>query len=233
MSNPQAQRERQSPRGKLHRPLRVSEYVGQSAAAAAQAIRRAGLRPGLERSLGCEPEAIGHVLEQDPPAGSELARNALVTLYVGAPGPAPGGEQPDEQPAQNIDQPPQQQVEHDTQPAAREPHAPSAPRRRRKPRPQIPAPAPAAPAEDPEQQWISSEELTPQATATHAESSREEPVELERDRYLEDELVTHAENVLAGRSGACWRSVYPSRRRLARATAHPQPQDQHDRRSIP
>lgn len=66
--------------------LTVGEYVGLLAAEAAQAVRRAGLRPGLERSFGCSPELFGRVVAQDPAAGSRLARNGLVTLYVAAPG---------------------------------------------------------------------------------------------------------------------------------------------------
>ena len=53
----------------------VGEYVGQLAADAAQAVRRAGLKPGLDRSFGCEPELLGLVVAQDPVAGSDLARN--------------------------------------------------------------------------------------------------------------------------------------------------------------
>jgi hypothetical protein len=65
--------------------LAVGEYVGHLAAQAAQAVRRAGLRPGLDRSFGCSPKLLGQVVAQEPPAGSELARNGLVTLYVAAP----------------------------------------------------------------------------------------------------------------------------------------------------
>jgi hypothetical protein len=72
-----------------HGRLVVAEHVGQTAAQAAQAVRRSGLRPGLERSLGCAPEVIGQVIAQEPSGGSELARNAMVTLYIGAPGAGP------------------------------------------------------------------------------------------------------------------------------------------------
>jgi hypothetical protein len=65
--------------------VRVGDYVGSAAAQAAQAVRRAGLRPGLERQFRCETELIGCVVAQDPPANEELARNAMVTLYVAAP----------------------------------------------------------------------------------------------------------------------------------------------------
>lgn len=66
--------------------LRVGDHVGQSAGEAAQAIRRAGLRPGLERCFGFGEQQTGLVVEQDPPAGAELARNGLVRIYVAAPG---------------------------------------------------------------------------------------------------------------------------------------------------
>ncbi len=66
--------------------LSVGDYVGQRAASAAQAVRRAGLRPGLDRSFGCEPDLVGLIVAQEPAAGEEVARNAMVTLYVAAPG---------------------------------------------------------------------------------------------------------------------------------------------------
>ena len=72
----------------------VGEYVGQPAGDAAQAVRRAGLCPGLDRSFGCEPELIGLVVAQEPVAGSDLARNGMVTLYVAAPGSGPMDEEP-------------------------------------------------------------------------------------------------------------------------------------------
>lgn len=49
-------------------------------------MRRAGLKPGLERSFGCEPQLTGLVVAQEPEPGAELARNGLVMLYVAAPG---------------------------------------------------------------------------------------------------------------------------------------------------
>ncbi len=67
----------------------VGEYVGQPAGDAAQAVRRAGLRPGLDRSFGCAEELIGLVVAQEPAAGSSMARNGMVTLYVAAPGSEP------------------------------------------------------------------------------------------------------------------------------------------------
>src|ERR1039458_7132903 len=67
----------------------VGDYVGQPAGDAAQAVRRAGLRPGLDRSFGCAEELTGLVVAQEPTAGSDLARNGMVTLYVAAPGSEP------------------------------------------------------------------------------------------------------------------------------------------------
>jgi len=57
-------------------------------------VRRAGLCPGLDRSFGCEAELIGLVVAQEPAAGSDLARNGMVTLYVAAPGAGPMDEEP-------------------------------------------------------------------------------------------------------------------------------------------
>jgi hypothetical protein len=64
----------------------VSDHVGQPAAEAARAVRRAGLRPGLDRSFGCEPQLIGLVVAQEPASGEQIARNGMVTLYIAAPG---------------------------------------------------------------------------------------------------------------------------------------------------
>jgi hypothetical protein len=66
----------------------------QPAGDAAQGVRRSGLCPGLDRSFGCEAELIGLVVAQEPAAGSDLARNGMVTLYVAAPGSGPMDEEP-------------------------------------------------------------------------------------------------------------------------------------------
>lgn len=80
----------------------VGDYVGSRASEAAQAIRRAGLKPALERSFDCEPELVGHVVAQEPEPGSALGRNSMVKLYVGAPGDEPTGSEsvPDSQEAE-------------------------------------------------------------------------------------------------------------------------------------
>ncbi len=69
--------------------LVVGDHVGQPAGEAAQAVRRAGMRPALDRSFGYNAAETGLVVEQDPAAGTEVARNAMVTLYVAAPAPGP------------------------------------------------------------------------------------------------------------------------------------------------
>jgi hypothetical protein len=75
-------------RGAPSRLLRVGDFVGELANEAAQAVRRAGLKPGLERSFGCEAELTGRIVAQEPEPGAELVRNGLVTLFVAAPGPS-------------------------------------------------------------------------------------------------------------------------------------------------
>lgn len=66
----------------------VGDYVGRIAGEAAQGVRRVGLRPGVERLFGCEADLIGLVVAQEPVAGSDMARNGMVTLYVAASGEA-------------------------------------------------------------------------------------------------------------------------------------------------
>jgi hypothetical protein len=63
----------------------VGDYLGAPAAEAARAVRRLGLRPGLDRQFGGEPQTIGLVLAQQPDAGDQAQRGAMVTLYVSAP----------------------------------------------------------------------------------------------------------------------------------------------------
>ncbi len=107
----------------------VGDYVGQLAASAVQAVRRAGLRPGLDRSFGCEADLIGLTVAQDPPAGCEITRNGIVTLYVAAPGAAA---EPDGQGADRAEVPTEETMQ--VAPAASEAlDALAVGRRRRKP----------------------------------------------------------------------------------------------------
>ncbi len=75
-------------RGETPGRLKVGDHVGALAAHAAQAVRRSGLRPGLERSFGGAADLIGRIVAQEPAPGEELARNGMVTLYVAVPTPA-------------------------------------------------------------------------------------------------------------------------------------------------
>jgi PASTA domain len=204
--------------GRRQLRLVVGDYVGQMAAGAAQAVRRTGLRPGLERSLGCEPEAVGHVLAQEPAAGSELARNTVVTLYVGAPGAAANGDQGGEQAAREVEHQPQAATE-ETPLAPGEPQVLPTERRRRKPRPPMLGSAALALDGDPRQQWIGSADIAPSEAPDQHEPQDEaldDPEDERRLTHADEELVTHADDVLAGRAGSPWRRVYPSRGRLKR-----------------
>jgi hypothetical protein len=94
----------------------LGDYSGRGAATVADDLRRQGLRPGVQRVDAATPEEIGAILAQDPPPGAAVARNSVVTLYVGA---APHDPAANDRPRDR--QPP------DTEPAS------AGPRRRRKP----------------------------------------------------------------------------------------------------
>jgi hypothetical protein len=206
----------------------VGDYVGQPAGEAAQAVRRAGLRPGLDRSFGCPAELIGLVVAQDPAAGGVLARNGMVTLYVAAPGGEP----------QNGDGAPATSGELDETLAAseaieQEPSSPSPlrPQRRasgdarRSPipvqAPVEPPPLPAAveqaapidsfaPAGGTPPPPVSLPEIDAPEGALEDEFADDDPGEGE---FPHEDFVVHVEDVLAGRSGPPgWRRAYPTRR---------------------
>ncbi len=207
----------------------VGEYVGQAAGDAAQAVRRAGLRPGLDRSFGCEAELIGLVVAQEPAAGGDLARNGMVTLYVAAPGSAPVDEDADapDSPAPA----PAASAQADVAQA----EAPSASARARRPRKpglagreaQVfdPPPAPVlpdrGPADDPPAAPVTQVPPTetwgsPDEACTPDGEDLDEGVLDDRgeDEFSHDEFVVHVDDVLAGRAGwpPAWRRVYPRRR---------------------
>ena len=209
----------------------VGEYTGQRAGDAAQAVRRAGLRPGLERSFGCDPELLGLVVSQEPAAGSALARNGMVTLHVAAPG--TGSATADTTPAPQPAPPPAPERTRESEPAparleggsagsARElREATGTARRRRKPGlsgratqafdvPPAPIP-PAAPepqaADDGEPQCGELVEPEPTYEVDGAESSEETTSEEDGfDGLTADEFVVHVDDVFAGRTGR-WRPV--------------------------
>jgi hypothetical protein len=169
--------------------LVVGEYVGQLAADAAQAVRRSGLLPGLERSFGCDPELTGRVVAQEPAAGSDLARNGIVSLYVAAPGTDPDPS-PEHQPQPMT---PSASATHDSS-AEPVPRSPASLRGRRKPglshgetRMFDPAPAPTLPAVD--------------MATNDGEDLAEEPRDEAGQREPSDEqLMARASDVFAGRT---------------------------------
>jgi hypothetical protein len=215
-----------NPRGRLL----VGDHLGQMAADAAQAVRRAGLRPGLERSFGCQPDLLGRVVAQDPAADTELTRNAMVTLYVAAPGPAQVGEDPAGHPHPSCepDMPPG--VADAASGAERHVHRKTLPVRRRKPRPLgRPAWASDDPLASPRVQGevapVGRTELVDADPAADMPDEEEPHGELLDDGCRElpaDELVVHADDVFAGRAGLSWRRVYPTHRGLASFGNQPQ-----------
>jgi len=210
----------------------VGDYVGQPAGDAAQAVRRAGLRPGLDRSFGCAEELIGLVVAQEPTAGSSLARNGMVTLYVAAPGSEPIDEETDAARVESggpepaaLGQAEAEQAEAASAPArvrrrkpglARRaapefdaPPAPALPDRASASKP--PTVVLAAPAVEPP--W----ECQPERGGPDGKPLDDNaPEELGKEALSDHDFVVHVEDVLAGRSGpARWHGVYP-RRRAAR-----------------
>ena len=132
----------------------VGDYLGVPAADAARAVRRLGLRPGLDRQFGGGPETIGLVLAQDPDAGGGAQRGAMVTLYVSAPTVAV--EEPEQEPEQEQGQEPQPRSdapEAQRSPAATGRATSTRARRKRRERPAAPTRceprAQAIPAEGP------------------------------------------------------------------------------------
>ncbi len=206
----------------------VGDYVGQPAGDSAQAVRRAGLRPGLDRSFGCAEELIGLVVAQEPTAASSLARNGMVTLYVAAPGGEPIDEGTDAAQVESGGREPAA-VEAEQAEAA---SAPARVRRRKRGRarraasvvdaPPAPAPADRAsaselptvllaqPAVEPPSEW------QPEPGGPDGEPLDDEaPEELGEEAAADEEFVVHVEDVLAGRSGPVrWRGVYPRPRAL-------------------
>jgi hypothetical protein len=127
----------------------VGDYRGAPAAQAARSVRRLGLRPGLDRQFGGEPQSFGLVVAQEPDPGGDAPRGSLVTLYVSAP--SAGAQDP--QPEPN----PSPAISDEAEPAARVPGAgraasPTRVRRKRRAHPQAaapPEPAPAVPGAEP------------------------------------------------------------------------------------
>ncbi len=214
-----AQRAQSARRGGPSGRQVVGEYVGQPAGDAAQAVRRAGLCPGLDRSFGCDSELIGLVVEQEPSAGSDLARNGMVTLYVAAPGSGPT----DEEPATS--DPPAQAPVASEQAESEPPDTSSSPTRARRRKPGLAQRGPRV-FDPPPAPILLEREPAAQAALTQEWSSPNDPYAPGEDlvggsgdergetELSHDEFVVHLDDVLAGRANGPrrLRRVYPHRR---------------------
>jgi hypothetical protein len=191
-------------------------------------VRRAGLRPGLDRSFGYAQDQLGTVVAQEPPPGSDLGRNGLVTLYVAAPGPAaPDGDGGDGLPAPrdpDVDAAPPAAVSQKPSPRL-EPRT----RRPRKPRPAARAPgvpesppAPVAPGLHPPIQALENDAAADQAQDWESWSAAQSSGERVREEVFDEsagaelaqeELVVLLDDLFAGRvdGSPAWRRVYPRR----------------------
>ncbi len=212
----------------------VGDYVGQPAGDAAQAVRRAGLRPGLDRSFGCAEDLTGLVVAQEPTAGSDLARNGMVTLYVAAPGNEPVDGDTGVAGLDSDVPPPASSAPVQAEAAQSEgPSAPARARRRKPGRARRAAPAfdpPPAPvpvdrdveAQPPTLAQPAVEQGSDWAPETFEQDGErlgdDVSDELGEHEFPHDEFVVHlddVEDVLAGRGGP-WRRAYPRRRTIGR-----------------
>lgn len=237
-------------RGKPPGRLVVGDYVGVPAAQAAQSVRRAGLTPGVDRSLGCEPALIGVVIAQEPPAGSELARNGMVTLYAGVPD-AARTEATNEATGARVEL-------HEASPPApsgadTDVHVPppeTGAARRRKPgrgetraghmfdpapEPKTPGPDTRSPEVDEWQQQPPESQPTPTDRDTHWDGDSLQTEVFEPSgpyaggQLAAEELVARADDMFAGRTPdtPAWSSVHPARDlrplrgAISRARSHP------------
>jgi hypothetical protein len=205
------------PHKSIRGSVTVGDYLNSPAAAAVRAVRRVGLSPGLDRQFGGEPQTIGLVVAQDPQAGSEIARGAMVTLYVSAP--AAGA--PDEPQARSevaseerdqvseIALHPEVEPQAAHAPAVSATASPARPRRKRRARPsatgegghpQAPVPTAAPPPEmldERDDQRAPTHQHDPEANITDAEPAW-------------DQLTFEMRNVFAaGPLGLARRSLYP------------------------
>jgi hypothetical protein len=218
--------------GRVAGLLKVGDYVGQPAAAAAQAVRRTGLRPGLERSYGCSLDEQGLIVAQDPACGSDLARGSMVSLYVAAPGPAADTEGDLDGGQAAPAGPGVQAAEAGGQ--ARTAPAPGSPARRRKSRPASAGQRELfRPASDPQPQLGG--DALPQERRQPAEPGAAEPEEpldsagaagAEELEPFDEARLTQTEELFARRTGRApgWRRarVPGGRRRMTRAArGHP------------
>ncbi len=222
-----AERAAKPRRGGASRLQTVGDYSGQPAGEAAQAVRRAGLKPGLERSFGFAPELRGQIVAQVPAAGGELTRNGLVTLYVAAPSSGPPGEQ--DASVSRAGERPEGEAS-----VGRRAHAEPASDRagaatpRRKPcrSPGTRGPAfdtlsPRPPAGDQATESLAAPESDDDCAWSVKDRAPLDAYHGEAERDLaSEEYVVHADELFAGRASAnapAWRQVYLRRRRGVRA----------------
>jgi len=229
--------------------LIVGDYVGQPAAEAAQGVRRAGLRPGLDRSFGCDANLTGLIVAQEPSGGEELGRNGMVTLYVAAPGNTVVEEIVERSDGTGDGEVPRSAVNAQAcAPQSKaEPHQVEGARRLRKPGLAKgetthlfdPVPDPrvtlqyACGLEEPSlgETPIAGEcDASPDACAQTFKFGRVARLQASEGELSHEEFVVHTDDVFAGRAGGGpgWRRPYPRRqagrtvrRVLARATGHP------------
>jgi hypothetical protein len=220
----ETQRAKSSRRGGSSGRQVVGEYIGQPAGDAAQAVRRTGLCPGLDRSFGCEAELIGLVVAQEPAAGSDLARNGMVTLYVAAPGAGPMDREPAA--SETVDRAPAPtpvtsvlaEVERLDAPRSTRRRKPGLARQAARVFDQPPAPVSTErdPTEEvlPAPEWGSPDRVHAPDGEELDEGCLEEPGDAD---LSQDDFVVHLDDVLGGRTDAAtaWRRVYPRRRTFA------------------
>ncbi len=208
-------------RGGPSRRQKVGDYAGQPASEAAQAVRRAGLKPGLERSFGFAAELRGQIVAQEPEVGGELARNGLVTLYVAAgeqdAAVSRAGEQPDgETSVRRLAR---------AEPASDRAGA-ATPRRKPCRSPGTRGPAfdtlsSRPPAGDQATESLTAPESDDDCAWSVTDRAPLDAYHGEAERDLaSEEYVVHADELFAGRASAnapAWRQVYLRRRRGVRA----------------
>jgi hypothetical protein len=115
----------------------VGDYRSVPAAQAARSVRRLGLRPGLDRQFGGEPDTFGMVVAQEPDPGTDAPRGSLVTLYVSAP--SAGTKDPPREPGSSLASSPDEPAT-DTVAAAGRAASGAPMRRKRRARPRALAP---------------------------------------------------------------------------------------------
>jgi hypothetical protein len=227
-----AQRAKGTHRGGPSGRLVVGDYVGQPARDAAQAVRRAGLCPGLDRSFGCKAELIGLVVAQEPTGGSDLVRNGMVTLYVAAPGAEPIDEE--FAASETVEVAPAPAPVASVLAEIERPDTASRPKRTRRRKPGLARratpvldlpPAPIRPEREPaEEVRLVPEWGSPDGVyAPDGEELDEGHVEeLGEPELSHEDFVVHLDDVLAGRTDGPlgWRRVYPRGQMFATLVRH-------------